>query len=135
MNQVHIHFQGKEDPKNILSTKEKAKDFPHGLTVVFMEEATQGKQIGVELIMRGDDIFGRETINAATVTENNFDGILGAFVAARIRWGKMPVGQFEMVQTHVREQFDLFIEYLIEKYRIDDMDEIKQDIQDFLNRK
>ena len=110
MNTVHIHLQSKEDPKNLLSTKEKAQAFPEGLSVVFIEGGTEKGQIGIELIMRGEDIFGRETINAASVTENNFEGIVGAFIGARMRWGRMPEHEFILVQDYVRERFNDFVQ-------------------------
>lgn len=135
MNTVHIHLQAKDDPKNLLSSKEKAQGFPEGLSVIFMEEGTAKKQIGIELIIRGNDIFGRETINAATVTENNFDGVMGAFISARMKWGRMPENQFDLVQYYIRERFNDFVNFITEKHNLQDTESVRNDIEEFLTRK
>ena len=81
MNEVCIIVQAKDDPKNLLSTAEKAKNFREGLTVVFMDQATEGGQLGVELIIKGVDIYGKETIVG---------------FGAPMRFGRMPPDQWAL---------------------------------------
>jgi hypothetical protein len=114
MNTVNILIQSKDDPKNLLTTAEKAKAFPEGLTVVFIEGATQGGQLGIELIYKGQDIFGKETIMGHPVTEMNWEKIMGIFIAARMRFGRMPEDQWEMVRHYVKEQVTRFRDQLPE---------------------
>jgi hypothetical protein len=112
MNEVCIIVQAKDDPKNLLSTAEKAKNFREGLTVVFMDGATEGGQIGIELIIKGVDIYGKETIVGFAVTENNFEALMGAFIGARMRFGRMPPDQFEIVRHYIKQKAKAFIQFL-----------------------
>jgi hypothetical protein len=119
MNQIRILVQSKDDPKNLLSTDEKAAEFPEGMTAVFMEGATKGGQLGIEFIFKSKDIDGRETITAFAVTENNYEALMGAFIGARMRFGRMPADQWEMVRHYVKEKARSFLLYLgVDKRRI-----------------
>lgn len=119
MNTVQIIVQAKDDPKNLLSSLEKAAAFEPGLTVVFMESATVKGQLGIELIFKGKDLFGKETIIGATVTENNWEALMGAFIGVRMRFGRMPQDQFEMVRHYVKQQARRFLQTLsLEKLQI-----------------
>jgi hypothetical protein len=104
--------QAKDDPKNLLSTEEKAANFEEGLTVVFIEGATTSGQIGVELIFKGEDIYGKQTIMGAALTENNFEGLAGAFIGARMRFNRMPNDQFILVRQYVKEKAKSFLAFL-----------------------
>lgn len=117
MNVLHIVVQSKDDPKNLLSTEEKAKDFHAGLTVVFIEAATTGGQMGMELIIKGEDIFGRETIIGFGLTENNAEALMGGLIGARMRFGRMPEDQWEMVRHYVKQQVSRFLETLTQEKR------------------
>lgn len=112
MNQVSIIVQAKDDPKNLLSTEKKAAEFQDGLTVVFMESATTGGQIGVELIFKGEDIYGNKTIVGAQITENNFEALTGAFIGVRMRFNRMPQDQFIIVRQYVKEKAKNFLAFL-----------------------
>lgn len=112
MNQVSIIVQAKDDPKNLLSTEAKAANFQNGLTVVFMEGATSSGQIGVELIFKGEDIYGKQTIVGAVVTENNFEALAGAFIGVRMRFNRMPQDQFILVRQYVKEKAKNFLTFL-----------------------
>jgi hypothetical protein len=112
MNQVTILVQAKGDPKNLLDTKEKAANFQDGLTVIFMEGATQGGQIGIEFIFKGKDIYGKETIVGAAVTENNFEALAGAFIGVRMRFARMPPDQWALVRHYVKEKAKNFLAFL-----------------------
>lgn len=119
MNEVCIIVQAKDDPKNLLSTAEKAKNFRDGLTVIFMDGATEGGQIGVELIIKGVDIYGKQTIMGFAVTENNFEAMMGGFIGARMRFGRMPKDEFEIVRHYIKQKAKAFIEYLPQEKRSD----------------
>ena len=112
MNEITIIVQGKDDPKNLLSTDGKAENFREGLTVVFMEGATEGGQLGIEFIFKGVDIFGNPTIIGHALTENNYENLMGAFIGVRMRFGRMPQDQFEMVRHYIKQKAKAFIEYL-----------------------
>lgn len=117
MNQVHIIVQSKDDPTNLLSSQEKADNFPEGLTVVFMEGATEKGQMGVELIFKGKDIYGRDTITGFAVTENNWEAVMGGFIGARMRFLRMPMDQYYMVRQYVKGKAQKFIETLDDRKR------------------
>lgn len=112
MNTVRIIVQAKDDPKNLLESIEKARTMPVGLTVVFMEGATKGGQLGIEFIIKGTDVFGNETIISYAVTENNFEGMLGAFIGVRMRFGRMPDDQWEMVRHYMKDRIKNFLSTL-----------------------
>jgi hypothetical protein len=119
MNEVCIIVQAKDDPKNLLSTAEKAKNFREGLTVVFMDQATEGGQIGIELIIKGVDIKGNSTIIGFAVTENNWEALMGAFIGARMRFGRMPKDEFEIVRHYIKQKAKAFIQFLPAEKRSD----------------
>lgn len=129
MNKVSIIIQSKDDPKNLVSTPEKAEAMREGLTVVFMESATKGGQLGIELIIKGADINGNRVINGYTVTENNFEAIMGAFIGARMRFGRMPEDQWEMVRHYVKQQVARYLETLAK----DSRDLIEKSMKKFFN--
>lgn len=112
MNTVNLIVQSADDPKNLLSSKEKAAELPLGLTVVYMEKATERGHLGVELIFKGPDAYGNNTIMVAGVTENNFEGIMGGFIGARMRFGRMPENEYEVVRHYVKQQVTRFIDTL-----------------------
>ena len=109
MNTLNIVVQSKDDEKNLLSTAEKVDALADGLTVVFIEGATQKGQIGIELIIKGQDINGNQTIMGYGVTENNFEALMGAFIGVRMRFGRMPQDQYELVRHYVKQQVNRFI--------------------------
>ncbi len=111
-NIVHIIIQSKDDPKNLLSTNEKAAAFQDGLTVVFIEGATTGGQIGIELILKTPDANGNKIIVGFGVTENNWEALMGAFIGVRMRFGRMPADQWEMVRHYTKNQILRFLETL-----------------------
>src|SRR5689334_4626847 len=117
MNELRIIVQSKDDPKNLVDTREKYNQFPDGLTVVFMEAATKGGQLGMELMTKGEDIFGRVTLVGYTLTENNAEALMGAFIGARMRFGRMPEDQWAMVRHYVKQQAVRFLESLPEEKR------------------
>lgn len=117
MNTVNIIVQSKDDPRNLLGSIEKAKALQFGLTVVFMESATKKGQLGIEFIIKGLDIFGKETIIGYTVTENNFEMLLGAFIGVRMRFGRMPDDQWEMVRHYMKDRIKNFLSTLDEAKR------------------
>ena len=119
MNTVQILVQSKDDPKNLLSTEEKAKNFREGLTVVFIEGLSHGGQIGVELIIKGVDLYGNPTIIGYPITENNFEVLMGAFIGARMRFGRMPADQFELVRHYIKQKAKAFIDYIPQEKRHD----------------
>jgi hypothetical protein len=112
VNEIRIVVQAKGDPKNLLSNKQKQADFHTGMTVVFMEAATEGGQLGIEFIVKGEDINGNHTINAYAITENNMEALMGAFIGTRMRFGRMPKDQWEMVRHYVKQQATRFLEQL-----------------------
>ena len=112
MNYVTILVQSKDDPKNLLDSIEKASKFQNGLTVIFIENGTAAGQIAVELIFKGIDLFGKETIVGVQVTENNFEGVTGAFIGARMRFNRIPEDQFIIVRQYVKEKARNFLKYL-----------------------
>lgn len=109
MNEVRIIVQSKDDPKNLLSTNEKIDSFADGLTVVFIESATQKGQLGIELIIKAPDINGNKTVTGFGITENNMEALMGAFIGARMRFGRMPADQWEMVRHYVKDKARRFI--------------------------
>lgn len=117
MNLVNIVVQAKEDPKNLLSSKEKIDALQEGLTVVFIEGATSRGQLGIELIIKGKDIQGRETVIGFALTENNFEAMMGAFIGVRMRFGRMPADQWEMVRHYVKDKAKRFIATLDDRKR------------------
>lgn len=117
MNALRIIVQSKDDPKNLLSTKEKVDAFGDGLTIVFMEAATQGGQLGMELIIKGEDIFGRETIMGYPLTENNAEALMGSFIGVRMRFGRMPEDEYEIVRHYVKQQVGRFLDGLPEEQK------------------
>lgn len=127
MNEVSIVIQAKDDPKNLLSTAEKAQAFREGLTVVFMDGATEGGQLGIELIIKGVDIKGEHTIIGFAVTENNWEALMGAFIGARMRFGRMPKDEFEIVRHYIKQKAKAFIEYL----PLDKRDELSPHVKKF----
>ncbi len=114
MNKVRILVQTKEEPKNLLDTKAKADAFPEGLTVVLIEGATEGGQLGTELIIKGKDIYGKETISGFAITENNWESLMGAFIGARMRFGRMPADQWQLVREYLKQQITRYAEQLPE---------------------
>jgi hypothetical protein len=72
-----------------------------------MDGATEKGQIGIELIIKGVDINGKPTI-----TENNFEALMGAFIGARMRFGRMPPDQFEIVRHDIKQKAKAFIQFL-----------------------
>lgn len=112
MNTIKIIVQSKDDPKNLLATEEKAQALDDGLTVVFVESATEKGQLGVELIIKAVDLYGNKTITGFAVTENNMEALMGAFIGARMRFGRMPTDQWEMVRHYVKDKAKRFIESL-----------------------
>lgn len=117
MNVLRIVVQSRDDLQNLLDTKEKAEKFPVGMTAVFMESKTPGEQMGMELIIKGEDIFGRETIIGFTLTENNAEGLMGGFIGARMRFGRMPQDEWELVRHYLKQQVTRFIESLSDEKR------------------
>lgn len=109
MNIINIVVQSKDDPKNLLSTEQKAKDFREGMTVVFIESATNKGQLGIEIIIKAPDIYGNTTITGYQLTENNFEALTGAFLGARMRFGRMPSDQFELVRHYVKDKAKRFL--------------------------
>jgi hypothetical protein len=112
MNEINIIVQSKDDPKNLLSTAEKAEGFPDGTTIVFMEAATKSGQLGIEFIMKGQDIFGNKTIMGFQLTENNMEALSGAFIGVRMRFGRMPADQWELVRHYVKQKAQAFLQSL-----------------------
>lgn len=112
MTELRIVVQAKDDPKNLLSTKEKAEQFSNGFTIVFMQSATQSGSIGVEFIYKGPNIYGQENIVSAVITENQFEGLMGAFIGVRMRFGRMPKDQWEMVRHYMKDKAKQFLEFV-----------------------
>jgi hypothetical protein len=112
MNEVRILVQSKDDPKNLLSTAEKVEKFHEGLTVVFIESGTQRGQLAIELIIKSKDIYGKDTVVGISATENHWEALTGAFIGARMRFGRMPADQWEMVRHYVKDKARRFIESL-----------------------
>lgn len=112
MNTINVIVQSKDDPKNILSTVEKADSFPNGLSAIFMENATLKGQLGIELVFKGEDLYGNETIVGHQITENNFEALMGAFIGVRMRFGRMPEDQWEMVRHYLKDQVERFLNCL-----------------------
>lgn len=117
MNTITFIVQAKDDPKNLLSTEEKAEKFSDGLTVVFIEAGTRGGQMVMEFIYKGEDIFGNRTIMGHALTENNAEGLMGAFIGARMRFGRMPQDEWEMVRHYLKQQVTRFLESLSDERR------------------
>jgi hypothetical protein len=119
MNTVNIIVQSKEDPKNLLSTPQKVKALPDGLTVIFIEAGTEKGQLGIELIIKGEDVNGNKTLIGSGVTENNMEAMVGAFIGARMRFGRMPEDEWELVRHYVKSQVNRFIGTIDEDKRKD----------------
>ncbi len=117
MNKVRIIVQAKDDPKNLLSSPEKAASFEDGLTVVFIESGAEKGQMATELIIKGKDIFGKETIVGFSVTENNWEALMGGFIGARMRFTRMPANEYELVRHYVKDKAKRFLETLDERKR------------------
>ena len=112
MNHLHIIVQAKGDPQNLLNSKAKTDALPEGMTVVLIEGATSGGQLGIEFIFKGRDIYGNHTIMGYTLTENNFEALMGSFIGVRMRFGRMPADEFEIVRHYVKQQVKRFIDQL-----------------------
>jgi hypothetical protein len=112
MNVVKIIVQSKDDPKNILNTPEKVHELHEGLTVVFIESATEKGQLGIEFITKAPDINGNTVVTGYAITENNMEALMGGFIGARMRFGRMPADQWEMVRHYVKDKAKRFIETL-----------------------
>lgn len=111
MNTINIVVQSKDDPNNLLST-----ELPNGLTVVFIESATQKGQLGIEFIIKSDD-NGNKRITVSAITENNMEALMGAFIGARMRFGRMPTDQWEMVRHYVKDKAKRFLQTLDDSKR------------------
>lgn len=112
MNTIQIIVQAKDDPKNLLSTAEKAAAFSDGMTVVFIESATTKGQLGIEFIIKDYDTNGNKVITGYGITENNMDSLMGAFLGARMRFNRMPPDQWEMVRHYVKDKAKRFLQQL-----------------------
>jgi hypothetical protein len=129
MNTLNIIVQSKDDPKNLLSSKQKADALPEGLTVVFIEAGTKGGQLGIELIIKGKDIYGNSTIMGCGLTENNMEGLMGGFIGVRMRFGRMPQDQWELVRHYVKDQVMRFMNTLEPEKRA----QVEQQMRKFFN--
>jgi hypothetical protein len=127
MNTLNILVQSKEDPKNILNTDEKVKAFPDGMTVVFMEGATKGGQMGIEFIIKGKDDNDNSVLISHGLTENNMEALCGALIGTRARFGRMPKDEYESVRYYVKQQVNRFIT----KHGIEG--EVEQQLRKFFN--
>lgn len=129
MSTLNIVVQSRDDLKNLLDSEEKSNALPTGLTVVFIEAATKGGQLGIEFIIKGIDIYGKDTIIGYAVTENNMEGLMGGFIGVRMRFGRMPKDQWEMVRHYVKDQVMRFMATL----DADKRKQIEQPIRKFFN--
>lgn len=129
MNKVNIVIQSRDDLKNLLDSKEKVEALAEGLTVVFIEAGTKGGQLGIEFIIKGKDIYGNATVMGFGVTENNFEAMMGALIGARMRFGRMPKDEYEIVRHYVKQQVKRFLDSLDVEHRI----KVEQSARKFFN--
>jgi len=123
MNTLRIIVQSRDDLKNLLSTEEKIKKFPEGVTLVIIEAATKGGQLGFEFINKGEDIYGKQTVMGFALTENNMEGMMGGLIGARMRFGRMPKDEYELVRHYVKDQVKRFLDTLdVEKRSVIEID-------------
>lgn len=109
ISELKILVQSREDIKDLLSTQEKVNEFPEGMTAVFMEAATKGGQLGIEFIIKARDFNGNMVLTSYVLTENNMEALMGAFLGVRMRFGRMPLDQYEMVRHYIKEQVRRFL--------------------------
>jgi len=109
---LRIVVQSRDDLKNLLSTDKRIKEFPEGPTLAIIEAVTKGGQLGFEFINKGKDIYGKETVMSFALTENNAEAMMGAFIGARMRFGRMPQDEYELVRHYVKDQVKRFLNTL-----------------------
>jgi len=112
MNKVYMHFQEGNQKGTLVNTPEKARQLETVIHIIFMKEATEGKQIVVDFLIKGVDVFGRETIMQYAITERNMDGVVGAFIGCRIRWGTMEPDQMAVIKMYLNEQSEQILKQI-----------------------
>jgi len=92
MNILNIVIQSDKDDKD-LYRKGKLSD---GLTVAIIQNGTTKGQLALEFFISIDG-----HVTSAVVTENNFEGLIGAFVGAKMRFDRMISSETSLINHYL----------------------------------